>query len=430
MEDGNIQNEYAEVMMDYISFLKSEIKQKNYEIQEKGKIINILLSNNDKPVNNNIETRSDESVTSCNVVNSTHSIPQDNSANEYNYNTSQHSTILPDNVCNYGSNQHSARPTNDRLSEKKDRLTYQSYEEDDVINFSEPSNKFRFVTERRKANKNRASKNPPNFESLNPFNSLQLRDNYEVENGDVTAVETSDDEDDDEVVRNHERSKLVGTNCTRNGNQTGKSVNSNFFVNNNPENDVQSYNRKRIVPGIKSYAEVAHHSKQICIFGDSIPQRLRMRDFNNKLDNCHAFKKIFPGGTVKELRHYITETLSDNDLDGIVINVGLNSLHNGKYRPQQTEDEIFSMIIEMVNLCEDNGVSEIYISGLTYKKGYGKEISVINELIIANANLAGYTYFDNTNLTRQHYWKDNLHLNENGLDVLSDNFINALNYSR
>ena len=44
-----------------------------------------------------------------------------------------------------------------------------------------------------------------------------------------------------------------------------------------------------------------------------------------------AFKKIFPGGTIEELQHYISKTLTDNQLDGIIINAGLNSLHNGKH---------------------------------------------------------------------------------------------------
>ena len=146
--------------------------------------------------------------------------------------------------------------------------------------------------------------------------------------------------------------------------------------------------------------------------------------------SSHAFKKIFPGGTIEELQHYISKTLTDTQLDGIIINAGLNSLHNGKHRYQQTEDEIFSMIVDMVNLCHENGVNEVYISGLTHKKGFRDQIYNINELLKANANLANYTFIDNSNLTRQHHWKDNLHLNDKGLEVLSKNFVDALNCSR
>ena len=45
------------------------------------------------------------------------------------------------------------------------------------------------------------------------------------------------------------------------------------------------------------------------------------------------------------------------------------------------------MIVDMVNLCHENGVNEVYISGLTHK-GFRDQIYNINELLKANANLA------------------------------------------
>ena len=114
-----------------------------------------------------------------------------------------------------------------------------------------------------------------------------------------------------------------------------------------PENNILRVippKHKRIVPGKDTYAEITTYGRKVCIFGESIPQRLNMKKFNTNLARGFAFKRSFPSCTVNQLKHYITETTNDDDLDAIIINVGLNSLG------RQTDYEIVSGIIEMVHL--------------------------------------------------------------------------------
>ena len=279
-------------MKDYIAFLKAEISQKKHEIQEKDKIINIFVNNNkDTLDSNHVETRpaTKSNILQSNVINSSHS--------------ATHSDNNADNYTNYGSNKHSTLSTNDQL-------VYNNYEKDDVMPFAGPSNKFQWVTERRKAKKSRTIANKPRIESFNRFQDLQLRDNNETKNYDISKEVISDDDDDNTVSDN--RTERVRSNLN-----SGSKSKAKLLVNNSPENDVFSYNRNRkwVVPGNKTYTTATQGSKQICIFGDSIPQRLRIKDFNEELCSSHAFKKIFPGGTTEELRHYISKTLTDNQLD-------------------------------------------------------------------------------------------------------------------
>ena len=118
---------------------------------------------------------------------------------------------------------------------------------------------------------------------------------------------------------------------------------------------------KGIVPGKNTYAEITTYRRKVCIFGDSIPQRLNMKKFNTNLACGYTFKRSFPSGTIKQLKHYITETINDDELDA---NVGLNS------PSRQTDYEIVSGIIEMVHLCRAGGINDIFVSGLTHKDGF------------------------------------------------------------
>ena len=165
-QHSNSHKELFEVLKDYIAFLKAEISQKNHEIQEKDKIINIFVNNNkDTSDSNHVETRpaTKSNILQSNVINSSHS------ATHYDNNA--------DNYTNYGSNKHSTLSTNDQL-------VYNNYEKD-VMPFAGPSNKFQWVNERRKAKKSRTIANIPKIESFNRFQDLQLRDNNETKNYDI-----------------------------------------------------------------------------------------------------------------------------------------------------------------------------------------------------------------------------------------------------
>ena len=68
------------------------------------------------------------------------------------------------------------------------------------------------------------------------------------------------------------------------------------------------------------------------------------------------------------------------------------------------------------------GVNEIYVPGLTCRPLYQDKINVINRLLSINADKYNYYYIDNSNIKQYQLWKDNLHLKNNGIYRLAQNF--------
>ena len=130
---------------------------------------------------------------------------------------------------------------------------------------------------------------------------------------------------------------------------------------------------------------------------------------------------IYPGGQPKQLLHYCTFTLEKDNPDVVIINVGTNSL--GRDDPVTIANDIFNI----VNTCRSFGVNQVYVSAITYRPDFIKEIKEINDILYANNNIYGYNFISNNNITHSHLWRDNIHLNDSGTNMLSSNFIYAIN---
>lgn len=196
---------------------------------------------------------------------------------------------------------------------------------------------------------------------------------------------------------------------------------SNPIVNQYPQNDTIKYNYVKSVPGNSSYANMANDGKKILILTDSICSRLQMRNFNNFITNGSAYRKTFPGATPKELSHYCTHTLIKDKPDTCIINVGTNSLNKDK------PSEICDDIIDIVKLCHSYGVNKVYVSAISYRPQLQHSVRDINNLLIDNQMLYNYELIHHDNINAEHIWKDKVHLNNKGLSVIANNFINAIN---
>ena len=51
------------------------------------------------------------------------------------------------------------------------------------------------------------------------------------------------------------------------------------------------------VPGANNYYGATKDGKKICIIGDNIIQRIKIKAINKQLDNGMVFKKVYAGGT-------------------------------------------------------------------------------------------------------------------------------------
>ena len=146
-----------------------------------------------------------------------------------------------------------------------------------------------------------------------------------------------------------------------------------------------------------------------------------MKEFNHELNNCHAYRKQFPGATSREMAHYCIPTLTKDKPDTVVIHTATNDLRN-----LETE-EIVNNILDIVDVCQKYGANDIYLSSLTFSEQFHKKVSSINNSLRHKQILNNFTLIENNNITREHIWKDKIHLNNHGTINIANNFINALN---
>ena len=178
------------------------------------------------------------------------------------------------------------------------------------------------------------------------------------------------------------------------------------------------------VLGNSSYAKLTNHGKKVCLFGASILQRINIKDFNYTLKDKTAIKECHPGATASRTSHYIKPTLEDENPDVVMLNIGTNNLTKKKW---QTDEDIAHEIIQIVGDCRKMGVNEVYVSGLTVRRGFHSRINNINKILQKKAGECFYTFIDNSNIQNHHLRHDGLHLEYEGTCLLADNLIDALN---
>ena len=177
------------------------------------------------------------------------------------------------------------------------------------------------------------------------------------------------------------------------------------------------------VPGNSSYAKLTNHGKKVCLFGASILQRINIKEFNYMLKDKTAIKECHSGATASKTSHYIKPTLEDENPDVVMINIGTDNLTKKKW---QTDEDIAHEIIQIVEDCRKMGINEVYVSGLTVRRGFYNRINLINEILQKKAGECFYTFIDNSNIQNHHLRNDGLHLEYEGTCLLANNLIDAL----
>ena len=147
-----------------------------------------------------------------------------------------------------------------------------------------------------------------------------------------------------------------------------------------------------------------------------------MVEFDKHLDKGTSRKRCFGGATIKQLKYYIEEVLKEETPDKIILCIGTNNLT----KTQQNDVEIVNEIICVINKCYASGVNEVYVSSLTVRPSHQKRIDEINRTLKANAWTHNYEFIDNSNILVRDLWRDNVHLNENGITCLAKNYLKAI----
>ena len=147
-----------------------------------------------------------------------------------------------------------------------------------------------------------------------------------------------------------------------------------------------------------------------------------MVKFQKCLKMGNSIKRSFPGATASQLKYYLGPTLTEERPDEVIVCGGTNNLT----KKNQTEIEIVHEILEVVFHCQESGVNQVFVSGLPCRPSHQKEINEINKLLEINATSYNYEFIPTENIEKRHLYKDNVHLNYDGINLLADSFLNAL----
>ena len=179
--------------------------------------------------------------------------------------------------------------------------------------------------------------------------------------------------------------------------------------------------KKRVVPGVRSYASATEYGKKVFVIGDSHLKRINRRKFNNSLNNARSFIKSFPGAKVEELQHYVTP----HDIS--IIHVGGNNV-NLQNLEDINVDEISVNIVNVGKKCASFN-STVFISSILVKKNYrvSAVIRRVNEKLQDLCRKYGFHFISNDNVGREFLCDDGIHLLDDGTYIFAGNFVRNIN---
>ena len=166
---------------------------------------------------------------------------------------------------------------------------------------------------------------------------------------------------------------------------------------------------------IHSSSEFTKRKNKTVIISDSTTRRIDMREFNHFVKNCEVVKRTFPGATASQLKYYVQAALNEDKPNTIIISAGTNNLTKKNQTVQDTAKEI----VDIVKTCCEGGVKKIFVSSLICRPAYYYEINEINKLLKYHTSTYDYTFIENSNIREEHLWKDNVHLNNEGISILA-----------
>ena len=194
-----------------------------------------------------------------------------------------------------------------------------------------------------------------------------------------------------------------------------------IFTNKYPERDSTSYKATKHIPGNSTYADLTKCGKNVAILSDSMCRSIYIPKLNSQLVNKVAYKKFFSGATPSDLNYYAVRTLEEKKPDIAIIHVGTNKI--GKEDPI----EIAKGIMKVVKTCQDKGCNQIFVSGVIYRPDNMNDVHQLNNILQEWQILHDYKIIYNGNIREECLSFDKHHLNKKGSNILSSNFISALN---
>ena len=113
-----------------------------------------------------------------------------------------------------------------------------------------------------------------------------------------------------------------------------------------------------------------------------------------------------------------------------MLSLGIN-LHGGTndILTNANHEEIARNIIKTGLNCKNHGVNDVVISSVLVKKNPNLNALIrrVNDLLRDLCSMNGFGYICNDAITTEYLWKDGIHLQDLGTNILSSNFITFVN---
>ena len=159
----------------------------------------------------------------------------------------------------------------------------------------------------------------------------------------------------------------------------------------------------------------------IVIFGDSIHKCINIRNLNARFSNANCKCLFFGDVTSKHFHHYIQPTLNEKNVKTniAVLHVGTNDIFNA----EGDKDLIAESVIDIAKECFQLGVKDVFVSSVMVNTRRSSAfISAFNNVGRDKCGTHQFYFIDSWNMKKEHLWKDGLHLNRSGKDLLMNIF--------
>ena len=114
----------------------------------------------------------------------------------------------------------------------------------------------------------------------------------------------------------------------------------------------------------------------------------------------------------------------DDKPDAVIIHIGTNNILT-----KANHEEIARNIIKIGLNCKNHGVNDVVISSVFAKKN--PDLNAlrrrVNDSLGDLCSTNGFGYICNDAITTEYLWKDGIHLQDLGTNILSSNFITFVN---
>jgi lysophospholipase L1-like esterase len=176
-----------------------------------------------------------------------------------------------------------------------------------------------------------------------------------------------------------------------------------------------------IRPGPRSYSETVDGGDKTIIFSNSITKDVDVKRFNDAYDRGTAEFIRYPGRKARQLQVDIRRHLEEKRPNCVILQSGGNDL------PLSTPvADIVDDLLDAAALCKRYGVEKICIGGVITRPGLQGRCIKLNEILERRCRARNYIFVNNNYIFLGHLY-DNVHLDNNGIKILADNYLEVLN---